>query len=104
MWQVQVKSPTHYFGTFLIQTNSRGTYITYYCTVILFFRTASKEEGLYHSYTNTVKHFTDQIQDGRMPPSILKKASYRYGATNIHLGQSEVPVQRNLKRTVFTML
>ena len=36
MWQVLVKSPTHYFGSFLTQTNSRGTYITYYCTLILF--------------------------------------------------------------------
>ena len=27
-------------------------------------------------------------------PSILKKAGFRYSATNIHLGQSEVPVQR----------
>ena len=25
MWHVQVKSPTHYFGSFLIQTNLRGT-------------------------------------------------------------------------------
>ena len=27
-------------------------------------------------------------------PSILKKAGLRYSATKIHLGQSEVPVQR----------
>ena len=25
MWHVQVKSPTHYFGSFLIQRNLRGT-------------------------------------------------------------------------------
>ena len=36
MWQVQVKSPTHHFGSFLIHTNSRGTYIIYYCTLVLF--------------------------------------------------------------------
>ena len=36
MWQVQVKLTAHYFGSFLIQTNLRGTYITYYCTLILF--------------------------------------------------------------------
>ena len=25
MWHVQVKSPTHYFGSLLIETNLRGT-------------------------------------------------------------------------------
>ena len=49
---------------------------------------------LYHRYKKTVKYFTDQIQVGRPPYSILKKASFRYGATKIYLGQSEVPVQR----------
>ena len=34
MWKVQVKSPTHYFGSFLIQANSIETYITCYCTLI----------------------------------------------------------------------
>ena len=32
----RVKSPTHYFGSFLIQTNSKRTCITYYCTLLLF--------------------------------------------------------------------
>ena len=41
-----------------------------------------------------MKHFRDQIQDGRAPPSILKKAALKYGATKIHLGQSEVAAQR----------
>ena len=84
MWQELVKSPTHYFGSFLTQTNSRRTYITYYCTLILF-RTVLKYKGLYHGYTKTMKHFTDQIQGGWMPPLILKKAGFRYGATKIHL-------------------
>ena len=41
-----------------------------------------------------MKHFTDKIQDGQMSPLILRKADLRYGAIKIHLGQSEVPVQR----------
>ena len=44
--------------------------------------------------TQKLKYFTDQIQDGWPPSLILKKAGFRYGATKIHLGQSEVPVQR----------
>ena len=32
MWHVQVKSPTHYFGSFLIQTNLRGTQL---CCLLL---------------------------------------------------------------------
>ena len=91
MWQVQAKSPIHYSGSFFIQTNSKGTYITYYCALILS-RTVLKLEGLYQSYTKTVAHFADQIHDGRTALSIMKKASFKYGATKIHLGQSEVPV------------
>ena len=41
-----------------------------------------------------MKHFTDQIQDGQMPPSIEKSQLERYGAVKIHLGQSEVPGHR----------
>ena len=41
-----------------------------------------------------MKDLTDQIQDSWMPPLTLKKAGLRYGATKIHLGQSEVPVHR----------
>ena len=33
-----------------------------------------------------------------MSPSILKKAGFRYSTTKIHLGQSEVPVQRLFKK------
>ena len=32
IWHVQVKSPTHYFGSFLIQTNLRGTQL--YCLLL----------------------------------------------------------------------
>ena len=41
-----------------------------------------------------MKYFIDQTQDGWMPPSILEKVGLMYSATKIHLGQSEVPVQR----------
>ena len=59
-------------AVFSIQTNSRGTCITYY-----------------HSYTKSLKCFTDQIQDGRTPASLLEKVGFRYSATKIHLGRSE---------------
>ena len=90
MWQVKVKSPTHYFGSFLIQTNSRRTYIT----VPYFFQKRFKIVRALPQLHKNNEHLTDQIQDGQVSPSILKKASFRYGATKIYLGQSELPVQR----------
>ena len=39
-----------------------------------------------------MKHITDQIQDGWTPPMILKKPVS--GKKKIHLGQSDMPVQR----------
>ena len=54
--------PWQFFNTNKSKRNI-VSYIAYYCTLILF-RTVSKWEGLYHSYTKTVKHFTDQIQNG----------------------------------------
>ena len=58
---------------------------------ILSFRTILILGRLYHSYTKTVKHFADQIQNGQMPPSIEKSQLQGYGAAKIHLGKSEVP-------------
>ena len=37
MWHVQVDSPTHYFGSFLIQRNLRVT-ATLFITVLILFR------------------------------------------------------------------
>ena len=45
-----------------------------------------------------MKHFTDQIEDGRTPRSKLKKTDLRYSAAIIHLSQSEVHVQREFKQ------
>ena len=86
---MQVKSPTHYFGSFLIQTNSRGIYITQYSVL----HSNTFTQGRF-KIGRAVKHFIDQIQDDRMPPSILEKAGFMYGATKLNLGQSEVPAQR----------
>ena len=83
---------TQYFNTYKFKRNV-ASYIAYYCTLMLF-TVFLKKEGLYHSYTKTVKYFTDQIQDAQPPSSVLKKAGFRYGATKIHLGQSEVHAQR----------
>ena len=85
-----------YFDTNKFKRNIAILLITVY-TLILF-RTVLRQEGLYHSYTKTAKYFTDQIQDGWPTSSILKKAGFRYGATKIHLGQSEVSVQRYFKK------
>lgn len=41
----------------------------------------------------TTIHFTNQIQDGGMPSSILKKITLRH-ATKIYLGESELLVQK----------
>ena len=94
MWHVQEKSPIHYFGSFLIQRNLKETQL--YCLLLYSntFRGHFKIGGALPQLQKTVKYFTDQIQDGRPPPSILKKAGFRYGTTKINLGQSEVPVQR----------
>ena len=54
--------PWQFFNTNKSKRNI-ASYIAYYCTLILF-RTVSKWGWLYHSYTKTVKHFTDQIQNG----------------------------------------
>ena len=93
MWQVQVKSHTHYFGTFLIQKNSRRTYINYYCTLLLFIGIL-KKGALPQLHKNYETFYRPNSRWPAMSPSILKKAGLQYSATKIHLGQSEVPVQR----------
>ena len=104
MWQVQVKSPTHYFGSFLIQTNSRRTYITYYCTLLLL-RGVLDLEGLYHSYTRTMKHFRDQIQDGRQRLlRYWKKPASGIVLQKFILVNLRCLYKDNLKRAVFMIL
>ena len=86
MWQVQVKSHTHYFGTFLIQKNSRRTYINYYCTLLLFIGIL-KKGALPQLHKNYETFYRPNSRWPATSPSILKKAGLRYSATKIHLGQ-----------------
>ena len=58
MWHVQVKSPTHYFGSFLIQTNLRGTQL--YCLLL---------------YTNT---FQDRFKIGTALRQLHKNCKIFY--------------------------
>ena len=58
MWHVQVKSPTHYFGSILIHTNLRGTQL--YCLLL---------------YSNTLQgHF----KIGRALPQLYKNCEIFY--------------------------
>ena len=58
MWHVQVKSHTHYFGSFLIQTNLRGTQL--YCLLLC---------------SNT---YQDQFKIGRALPQLHKNCEIFY--------------------------
>ena len=80
-------------------TNLRGTY---YCTLLLF-RIVLTQQGLYHSYTKTMKHFTDQIQDAQMSALILKKIALGMVLQKLILVNLRCLYKNNLKRNVFTM-
>ena len=58
MWHMEVKSPMHYFGSFLIKTNSRGAWL--YCLLL---------------YSNT---FQDHFKTGRALPQLHKNCKTFY--------------------------
>ena len=71
MWQEQAKLPMHYFGSFLIQTIKKEH--------LLLYSTTFQDNYLPQLHKN-MKHFTNEIQSGWTPLSILKKANLRYDA------------------------
>lgn len=58
-------------------------------STLLLYRIVLKQKGIYHSYTKTIKHFTDQIQDDRSPPSILKNPASGSKCFNTYISQKK---------------
>ena len=83
--QVQVKSPTHYFGSFLIKFKKNIYYLLRDSTT---FQGCLKiGRALPQLHKNYETFYRSNSRWPATSPSILKKAGLRYSATKTHLGQ-----------------
>ena len=98
MWHMQVKSPTHYFGSFLIQTNSRGTRL--YCLLLY----SITGRALPQLHKNCKTFYRSNVRWPATSFKYWKKLASGMLLQKFILVNRRCLYKDNLKRTVFTML